>query len=177
MNIVLIGYRGAGKSSVGRRMAIQLGRRFVDTDERIEKDMNASIAEIVKAQGWGYFRSLEKRVIREVSLEDDGVIAPGGGAVLDPENVRRLKENGLIFWLTAPCDILLERMKGDPKTKFNRPTLTGKGTLDEFRDVYQAREPLYEAAAEMKLDTSTLTVDEVVQRVVTILREKGIGGT
>ncbi len=177
MNIVLIGYRGSGKSAVGRSLAAHTGREFVDTDEWIQKNMNESIREIVDSRGWSFFRSLEREVIAEVAHRDRLVIAPGGGAVLDPENIRRLKENGLVIWLAASEEVLLQRMKEDPKTTGNRPTLTGKGTWTEFREVYETRRPLYEAAAEMTLDTSNLTVEEVVQRLLAVLREKAIGGT
>ncbi len=175
MNIVLIGYRGAGKSTVGRKLAIHLGKKFVDTDELIEKKMGVPISDIVKSKGWGCFRAMEKKIIEEASREDDWVIAPGGGAVLDDENVAALKKNGLVIWLNADREILYRRIGQDPQTPASRPTLTGKGTLEEFEEVLASREPLYRKAADVEIDTSTLKVDQVSAKVLWALREKKRG--
>ena len=87
MNLVLIGYRGSGKSAVGRRLAACLKLTFVDTDDLIEERYGAPISAIVKSHGWGHFRKLENNVIEEISKKDHLIIAPGGGAVLDTANV------------------------------------------------------------------------------------------
>ena len=92
MNLVLIGYRGSGKSTVGRRLAASLKMTFVDTDDLIEEREGISITDIVKSHGWGHFRKLENHVIEEISKKDLLVIAPGGGAVLDTDNVKALKK-------------------------------------------------------------------------------------
>ena len=128
MNIVFIGYRGSGKSTVGRRLAARMRRRFVDTDDLIESK-EGQIRDIVKSHGWDYFRAVEKRIIEEISKEDKLVIALGGGAVLDIDNVRVLKKNGFIIWLKADQQTLLKRIDEDPETNTRRPTLTGRWTL------------------------------------------------
>ncbi len=171
MNIILIGYRASGKSTVGRRLASRMERRFVDTDDLIESE-EGQISDIVKSHGWDYFRAREKRMIEKVSKEDNLVIALGGGAVLDIENVGALKRNGLIIWLKADQQTLLKRMHEDPQTDSRRPTLTGKGTLEELEETISNREPFYEKASEIQIDTSTLDVETVVENILAVFHEK-----
>jgi len=172
MNIVLIGYRGAGKSTVGRMLAARAGEKFVDSDDLVEKHLGASISEIVRSKGWKYFRALEKRVIEEICRGDHLIIAPGGGAVLDPANVRSLRKNGLIIWLQADGEVLHRRMVQDPGTTASRPTLTGKGALEELEEVLAIRNPYYAQAADVEVDTSTLGREEVVEKILAIVRER-----
>jgi len=169
MNVVLIGYRGAGKSTVGKRLAERLRMRFVDIDGLVEESHGASIREIVESAGWEHFRAMEKAAIRQISEQSGFIIAPGGGAVLDSENVGSLKNNGLIIWLKAEPEVLAERMRSDPETISSRPTLTGKGALGEIQEVLSSRNPLYVKAAMMELDTSTLGVEEVVEKILSII--------
>jgi len=175
MNIVLIGYRGAGKSTSGGRLAICMGKAFVDTDDLVEERLGASIRDIVESKGWGHFRAAEKRIVEEVSQKDNLIIAPGGGAVLDPENVRSLGKNGLIIWLKADREVLCQRIGHDSRTDASRPTLTGKGALEEFEEVMASRNPFYERAADAELDTSALDIEEAVEAVLSIIRRK-MGG-
>lgn len=174
MNLVFIGYRGSGKTTVGRKVSLCLGRGFVDTDEVIETRANGSIRDIVCSYGWGYFRAIEKEVIRELSKKDRLVISTGGGAVLDGENVEALRSNGLIIWLKGEPEILLKRIAGDARTGTMRPSLTEKGLLEGFREVLVEREPLYKGASHIEVDTSGLDIDEVVFHVLSILRERRV---
>ncbi|MBM4330116.1 MAG: shikimate kinase [Deltaproteobacteria bacterium] len=172
MNIVLIGYRGAGKSSIGKLLATRTGRRFVDTDELIEKRLGSSIREIVEKWGWSHFRNGEKKIIEEISGGNNLVIAPGGGAVLEPQNIKFLKQNGLFIWLKADKEILYKRMMAEQETLANRPTLTGKGTLEELEEVMMSREPVYEGVADIQIDTSHLNKEAVADKILVILPEK-----
>jgi shikimate kinase len=172
MNIVLIGYRGAGKTSVGSRLAARLEMKFVDTDDLIEERQGTPISDIVKCHGWEYFRILEKTTIKEITDQDHTVIAAGGGAVLDEDNVKALRRNGLIIWLKADQQALFKRMDHDPETYTRRPTLTGKGTLGEIEEVISAREPFYKGASEIQIDTSSLDVEAVVKCVLAIFNQK-----
>lgn len=172
MNIVLIGYRGAGKSTVGAKLASRAGINFVDTDDLVEKHQRASIRDIITLRGWDHFRAVEKKIIEEISQKDNLIIAPGGGAVLDPENVGFLRKNGLIIWLKADREILCQRIDRDSRTVASRPTLTGKGALEEFGEVMAIRDPLYERAADAQIDTAGLDVEEVVEAVLSTIREK-----
>ncbi len=171
MNIVLIGYRGSGKSTVGSRLASRMKRRFVDTDDLIESK-EGQISDIVKSHGWDYFRAMEKRIIEEISKEDHLIIAVGGGAALDPENVVNLERNGLIIWLKADREVLQKRMEQDPRTLASRPTLTGKGALKELEEVISYRNPFYDKAAKVHFDTSAQDVEAVVENILTVLKEK-----
>ena len=95
--------------------------------------------------------------------------------MLDPENVRSLKENGLIIWLKADREVLCSRINQDSQTANRRPTLTGKGAMEEFGDVMAIRNPLYERAADVEIGTAGLNVEEVVEAVLSTMREK-MGG-
>jgi len=172
MNIVLIGFRGAGKSTVGKRLAERLRRKFVDIDELIE-DRYGAISEIVEAHGWDHFRKVEKAIIEEISGRDHLVVAPGGGAVLDGGNVKALRKNGVIIWLNATPEVLGRRLAQDPRTLTSRPTLTGIGALEEIRKVIEARIPHYQEAADLELETSALGVDEVEERILSLLGRTG----
>jgi shikimate kinase len=174
MNLVLIGYRASGKSAVGRRLGERLNREFVDIDDLIEKQEGGPISDIVQTHGWEYFREVEKKMIRDVSSRSRLIMAPGGGAVLDEENVNSLKENGLVIWLKAEKQVLLRRMDKDPDTSTRRPSLTGKGTLDELQEVMTKRKAYYEKAADVEFDTSTFDVDGVVEKILSIL-PRGMG--
>ena len=172
MNLVLIGYRGSGKSTVGRKLAEYLKLKFVDIDDLIEERQGVSISDLVNSHGWGHFRKLERSTIVEISKGDRLVIAPGGGAVLDTDNVNALKKNGLILWLKADKRTLLKRLNQDPGTGTRRPTLTGKGTSEELKEVMSLREPIYEQVSEIEIDTSTLDVETVVENILTVLKDK-----
>jgi shikimate kinase len=171
MNIILIGYRGSGKSTVGSRLASRMGRRFVDTDDLIESE-EGEIREMVASHGWDYFRTIEKKRIEEISKEDNLVIALGGGAVLDPDNVVNLSKNGLIIWLKADREVVQKRINQDPRTFASRPTLTGRGTIEELEEIMVFRDPYYEKAAKIQFDTSSMNVEAVVENILTVLKEK-----
>jgi shikimate kinase len=171
MNIILIGYRGSGKSTVGSRLASQMRRRFVDTDDLIESK-EGQISDIVKSHGWDYFRAMEKKMIEEISKENDLVIALGGGAVLDPVNIVHLERNGFIIWLKADREVLRKRLDQDPRTFASRPPLTGKGALDELEEMMAFRNPFYDKAAKIQFDTSSMDVEAVVENILTVLKEK-----
>ena len=171
MNIILIGYRGSGKTTVGSKLAARLQMKFVDTDDLIESK-EGHISDIVKSQGWDHFRRLEKSVIEEISKGNNLIIAPGGGAVLDADNVKALKRNGFIIWLKADQRTLLKRIQKDQGSSTRRPTLTGKGTLEEIEETISEREPFYEKASEIQVDTSIIDVEAVVEDILNVLKGK-----
>ncbi|MBN1905459.1 MAG: shikimate kinase [Deltaproteobacteria bacterium] len=166
MNIVLIGYRCSGKTSVGKLIAHKLGRGFVDTDDLIMEKAGCSINEMVKEKGWPYFRDMEKAVIKEVSEQDNLVIATGGGAVIKDINMENLKANGFIIWLDANIDSVKRRLKGDNRSTENRPSLTGNNPVDETAEVMEKRGPLYSKACNMKVDTSKMNINDVADMVI-----------
>jgi len=172
MNLVLIGYRAAGKTTVGRRLSAALRKPFLDTDDLIEERQGIPIGEIVKIYGWDYFRALERQIVSEISNRDNLVIAAGGGAVLEPENVQALRRNGLIIWLKADIQVLLRRMAKDPRTVTGRPSLTGMGVLEELKEVLAHRENFYKQASEAQVDTSLMDVEGVANNILSIFQER-----
>ena len=166
MNVVLIGYRGTGKSTVGNIVAARLGRSLVSTDAEIMKLVGQSIPEIVETNGWEYFRDLEGKVCQELAGRKGLVIDTGGGAILRPRNVELLKETGRLFWLTASVSTITERIGHDTQ----RPSLTGvKSFVDEIQDVLRERTPKYQAAADYIIETdersATQVADEILSRL------------
>ena len=171
MNMVLMGYRGTGKTSVGRLLAARLKKPFLDSDEMIEVSSGKSVREMVAEKGWDLFRREEKRIVAELSRKDDCIVALGGGAVLDEENVRNLRANGFFIWLTAEAETILARLRNDGQTPGQRPSLTGQDPDEETRSLLKTREPLYAKVADCRVETSDRTVEEVAAEVLRILAE------
>ena len=166
MNVVLIGYRGTGKSTVGRRLAARLGRKLVSTDAEIVKRAQRTIPEIVAQDGWEYFRDLESTMCRELAVRDQLVIDTGGGAILRTQNVEALKKHGTVFWLTASVETIAKRIGGDNQ----RPSLTGaKSFVDEIQDVLRERTPKYQAAADHVITTDDQSISQLVETLLTLV--------
>jgi shikimate kinase len=173
-NVILIGYRGCGKTSVGRLLATRLGWTLVDTDERIEAAAGRSIRDIFAQGGEAAFRRLEADAVAEVARGTRQVISVGGGAVLSEDNRRTLRAAGVRVWLTAPAEELYRRMRGDPRDARTRPALTGRGGLDEVRHLLAEREPLYAELADHVVPTGQRSVEQVVEAILAAL---GSGGS
>ena len=166
MNIILIDYRGTGKSTVGRRLAVRLGRVLVSTDVEIVKRVKRTIPEIVAQEGWEYFRDLESSICRELSSRDQLVIDTGGGAILRTENIEALKKNGAVFWLTASVETIAKRIGGDNQ----RPSLTGaQSFVDEIQDILRERTPKYQAAADHMITTDDRSIDQLVETLLALV--------
>lgn len=173
MNIVLIGYRCTGKTAVGKGLAQRLNLDFIDVDEYIETESSSSINEIVSKYGWDEFRRLEKKAIKRLSSMNRKVIAAGGGAVLDDENVRNLKKNGVVILLEAKPEAILDRMQSDKKTEGQRPGLTGKDPYSEIEEVLKDRQPFYKRAMDFSIDTTSKDVESIVTEIINKLETKG----
>lgn len=168
MRLVLIGYRCTGKTSVGKRVAERLGLPFYDTDELVQQGVGKSIRELVAASGWGEFRRLEREVIQGLP-QGEGVVAAGGGAVLDPRNRVALKEKGVCIWLVADVGTIVARMKRDEKSGEQRPALTGANLEAETTDLLAARRPFYASLADFTLDTTEKSIDAIAEEVCQIM--------
>jgi shikimate kinase len=168
MALVLIGYRGTGKSTIARLLALRLGWDWVDADVEVELRAGRSIAAIFAEQGEAAFRDLESQVLRELLARQHTVIAAGGGAVLKSENRQALQAAQCVVWLRAAPETILRRLAADPTTASRRPSLTGAGGLDEIETLLAQRTPLYEQCACVILDTDELTpqaaADEILSR-------------
>jgi len=166
MNIVLIGYRCSGKTSVGQILAGELGKEFVDLDALLERHAGSSIESLVADRGWEFFRKLEHDLVAEVCRKDGLVIAPGGGAVIHQENVCLLRENGFVVWLKGETRILRARMLREEHAGRVRPSLTGSDSLAEIAEVLALRTPLYQQAADLVVDTTDLSAEEVARAIM-----------
>jgi len=171
MNIVLIGFRGTGKSTVGRLLAKRLERDFIDSDKHIEGSTGKTINNIFEDDGEEGFRKIEADVIAELSEEDNKVISAGGGAVLREENVRNLKDNGFLVLLEATPEIINSRIVQDEKTTQQRPSLTDKKPLDEIKHLIAEREPAYKSAADFTINTSYVSCEDIVNEIITIVNK------
>jgi len=171
MNIALIGYRGSGKSSIGRALARRLAVAFVDTDVLLVQRAGISIREIFEIEGEAGFRARESAIIREVAAGDHQVIALGGGAILKPENMQALRADGRckVIWLQAPPELLFQRIHADTATNANRPNLTASGGLEEVRNLLAIRWPLYQAVADVACDVSEKTVEDAAAHLATLI--------
>ncbi len=159
-NIILTGFMGVGKSSIGTRLARDLGYAFVDIDELIEADQKMTITEIFAQKGEPYFRDVEARIIRTVLENGDQVVSTGGGAVIRDENREVFKEAGLVVCLTARPEVIYERIKHET----HRPLLKVPDPMARIRDLLESRATYY-GQADLIIDTSEKSVDEAVREI------------
>jgi shikimate kinase len=161
-NIVLIGFMGAGKSAVGVGLAKELNFPLIDTDTLIEERTGKKIKDIFAQEGERAFRKIESQVVKEISAREDHVIAGGGGVVLDPENVQMLKENSTIVYLKADPEVIVKRTAG----AHDRPLLEVPTPETEVRRLLFVREKIYQEVADVVVDTSNLSIEDVVKEVM-----------
>ncbi len=166
MNIILIGYRCTGKTSAGKKLAEELKVTFYDSDAMIIDRIGKTIREWVAEKGWESFRRVEKAVIKEISSLAPGIIALGGGAVMNLENREIIKKNGRIVWLTADVQTIIERMKADPLNEDLRPPLSEGDWEAEIRETLDKRIPLYASLADFRVDTKGKTINTIIEEMV-----------
>lgn len=168
-NIFLIGMRGSGKSTIGKLLSKKLNKNYLDTDELISADLRSPISEIVAGRGWDFFRSLERNVLKKVSKENSVVISTGGGIILDPENVKLMKQTGLVVFLDAMPETLMSRISGDA----NRPPLTAKNNLaEEVSEIYNDRIGIYRSCSDFIVNTENITEHEAVDAIIKDVKSK-----
>lgn len=167
-NIVLIGFMGTGKSSVGRRLAANLKRRFHDSDSEIELKMGMNVAKIFERYGEKRFREEEAQTLKELGVKRGLVISTGGGAVLNPLNVEALRKYGIFVLLTASPEVIYRRVKNNE----DRPLLktAPEKAVERISDLLSERERAYQIA-DIIIDTSNLTVNEVVEQIIRVLSD------
>jgi shikimate kinase len=164
-NVVLTGFMGTGKTTVGRLLARRLGYEFVDTDRLIE-ERHAPIPQIFREHGEGEFRRLEREIAAELAGRTGLVVSTGGRMMLDAVNAERLGRGGDVFCLTAPVDTLLARLRSD-RSQAERPLLGGGDVRARIAGLLEERAPAY--AAFVQIDTSRRTPDQVVDEIVAAL--------
>jgi len=167
VNIVLIGYRGTGKSAVGEALADRTGMPLVSTDAEIIRRAGSSIPEIVARFGWEHFRDIEEAVVADLAQSSGAIIDCGGGVVTRPVNIERLRETGKVVWLKAPVEVIAARLEGDDQ----RPSLTGEADfIAEIQGVLAERAPLYEAAADFSVDTAEGRPVQIATTIARLLK-------
>ncbi len=168
MNIVLIGYRGTGKSVVGKLLAQKLKRETISMDAEIVKKAGMSIPEFVAQNGWPKFRDLETEVARELAARDSIIVDCGGGIIERPENIPALRTNGVIFWLQASVEVIVNRIADGTE----RPALTeGKTFTEEVAEVLERRTPLYSGASQHTVNTDDMAPDQVADSILAIFSQ------
>ena len=153
MNIALIGMPASGKTSVGKVLSEKLRKAFVDSDDEIVKTVNKNICEIFNEYGENYFRNVETKAIKELSMLNSQIISTGGGAVLNPENIESLKANSRVYFLDRPLDMLI--------TTQDRPLSSNRADLEKR---YNERYELYKSSADVIIDGSK-TIEEVAKLI------------
>jgi shikimate kinase len=167
-SIALIGFMGTGKTAVGRVLAGKLGKQFIELDHLIEQKVGKTIPEIFQQDGEIGFRELEIEAAKEVADKKNVVIACGGGIVLNKINIDRLRKECIIVYLTASSGIVLERTSND---KNGRPLLVVSDRASQIKELLKFRQPFYERAADIKIDTTKLNIDSVAEKIIKKLRE------
>ena len=160
-NIILVGLMGAGKSSIGIELSKYLGFEFYDTDMMIELEQNIKISQIFSTYGEEYFRNLETVMISKVSSFSRSVISTGGGSIQNVDNLVKLKQNGVVFYLKACPEILFERVKDDN----NRPLLQTSKPLEVLKELLIKREKNY-MLADVVIETDNKTLIDIVEKIV-----------
>ncbi len=166
-NIYLVGFMGTGKTFVGKELAKKKKWQFVDLDDLIELREKRLIADIFVKEGEPYFRRVEKQVLKEVAKEKKFVVATGGGIVIDPENIKIMKESGVIICLSASLAVILKRTLGCA----HRPLLNVKNPKKQIELLLKLRAPYY-ALIDRTIDTSKLSIGRVVQNIIKVTIHK-----
>jgi 3-dehydroquinate synthase len=161
-NIFLVGLMGSGKTTIGRALAKRLNKRFVDADHEIESRTGATIPLIFEIEGEASFRQREADVIRDLTAQDGIVLATGGGAVLNEQSRKLLKERGTVIYLRASVNSILQRTSHDR----NRPLLQTDDPKARIEELSQQRAPLYQEVAHIIIETGRPNVQSVVQTIL-----------
>jgi shikimate kinase len=165
--LALVGYRGTGKSTVGRILAERTGRTFVDVDDAIVARAGRTIRAIFEESGEPAFREIEEAVVRDlIAAHPDGILGTGGGTIVREANRRAIRGHGFVAWLRADADELARRLEADTATRETRPSLTSKGALAEIAEVLEFRTPFYEEVAHVVVDAQSKGPAEVADFIL-----------
>ena len=165
MNIILCGFMGCGKSTIGKFLAKKNNLKFIDSDEYIVETQKMSISDIFKSFGEEKFREIETLAIKDISAFNNYIVALGGGAVLNPLNAEILKNSGKIFFLNASANEVYKRLKNDT----SRPLLQTEDKLTAITELLQKRLPLYINAADYIIDVNNKKIEEIVEEIENLM--------
>lgn len=164
-NILLMGFMGAGKSTIGKELALSLSYSFLDTDEMIEKKEGREISQIFLQEGEKAFRDMETTLLKELGNIDKMVISLGGGMLIREENQKLMNALGLVVYLRTRKNTIIKRLEGDRK----RPLLKGENIEEKVGNLMKEREPIYEKAACIFVDTDEKSIKEIVEEIISLL--------
>lgn len=167
-NVALIGFMGVGKTAVGRVLARKLNREFIELDSLIVQKVGKSIPDIFRQDGEIAFRELEMEVVKEISQRERAVIACGGGVVLNQINIDRLRQNSVVVYLAASPKVILSRVLNSGE---ERPLLKAADKVLTIQELLAFRKPLYERAADIKINTSKLSDESVAEQIIAELKK------
>ncbi len=161
-NLVLIGFMGSGKTTVGRKIAKILDMKFIDMDQLIEKKDGRAIKDIFEVDGEKYFRQLESEVAKECSEMNNVVVSTGGGVILNQENIKNLKKSSLIFYLDADANCIYQRVKHNK----DRPLLNVEDPVKKIEELLNSRRELYEKSCDIKVKVSLRSyIDDLANEI------------
>ena len=169
-NIFIVGPMGAGKTTIGKQLAKNLGWEFLDSDHEIVARTGVQIPIIFDIEGEAGFRKREKDIINELTLRERLVLATGGGAVLDEENRSALSTRGAVVYLCATAEQLFKRTARDR----NRPLLQTENPLAKIKELLEVRDPLYREVADIVMETGEENIRSVVRKLMSQLRHLGV---
>lgn len=164
-NIILIGFMGSGKSSVGKKLAEKLGIDWLDMDTEISEKEGKSISEIFEEHNEDYFRDLETKYLYKIINIKNVVLSTGGGVVLKKENIDLLKNIGTVIFLHADSEQLMEQLKDST----DRPLLKGENVEDKIKSMLEQRDTIYVGAADIIIQTTGKTIENVVEEIISLL--------
>lgn len=164
-NIVLIGFMGSGKTSVGKKLSIDLKREFIDMDAFIEKKEGMSVNEIFEKKGEAYFRNAEKELCIRFAVPKSKIIATGGGVIKSDENVENLKKGGVIIYLKSTPKQIAHNLRYDN----TRPLLAGGNKEEKIANLMAEREPIYNKCADITLDVSNINIEDTIEKLKNML--------
>lgn len=174
MNVILIGFRGSGKSTIGKSLSERLGLEFIDCDAWIEKETGVTIREIFDKHGETHFRTIESQALAELAKLDGKVIATGGGAPLKYQNMQVFKrQDSRIFFLEVGPETAFARIQADAATGARRPPLTDKDPFTEVKEQIEFRRPYYLKGADVTVTTEGRGVEEIVKEILAHLGTSG----
>jgi shikimate kinase len=165
MNLILVGYRGTGKSTIARKLAAALDMPAVSLDDELVRRAGMSIPELVAADGWDHFRDLEQALVAELTKTTGRILDCGGGVVERSANATLLRVTGTVFWLTASTQTIVQRIASGT----NRPALTeGLSFTEEVQTVLARRNPLYAELAHVRVDTDSASPTVVARQILSL---------
>lgn len=162
-NIVFIGMMGSGKSIVGKKLSETLGTFFYDTDHIIESREGKTISEIFELFGESYFRKLEEDIVKEISNYENSVISTGGGIILNPVNIERLKKNSFIIYLENSIDELISHLNDETQ---NRPLLANENIYFKLNELFKQRENLYKKNADFIIENENM--EDTIKKIINL---------